>query len=624
MLNIYFTFQYLFLAILMKQYNTSCANDTWMCHDGGRCIEKRYVCDGKIHCKHGSDEEHCENWKCLDGFWKCSSHECIEQKYVCDGKSNFGHIPSCRDGSDEDNQFCDSWNCTANGIKCGPYCLPADEVCDGKASHGKMAKMCSGKDEDPVMCKQWNCSKGYWKCADNSKCLEEKYVCDNLETNNGAHWCPDRSESDPGHCARWTCAPGYWKCKDQVTCVNRVKVCDGDNTDKPDSARRRNCPDGSDEHLDVCLNWTCSSYYMKCKTGGKCVRENKIMDDKRDCKDSSDEDPLYVSGLPCSYPSHWKCKNGKCLDQYKNCTLCGNDTDVRLRCEQHDCSPDFWKCWDNSHCIYSPHVCDGRKHCKDKSDEHNALCGCPPDKQWPCKDGDGCINNKYVCNGFADCNDESDESFSVCDGKWTCPPGLGWTECYDKRSKRCARQCDGVRDCLDGTDEINCEKYSCLPGHKKCADNRQCIDEDDICNDERDCHDGSDELCEEKCLPEYLEAECFIGRRCSEDKAICFPAEKFCDGVIDCPLGSDEADSHCTCSQWGLHECQMNEQMMCVYNEWIDDRIITDQLCENLDIQQISSSKGNKFTEPKQSPHSEGKLETRPREERKDPFYRYL
>ncbi len=65
---------------------------------------------------------------------------------------------------------------------------------------------------------------------------------------------------------------------------------------------------------------------------------------------------------------------------------------------------------------------------------------------------------------------------------------------------------------------------------------------------------------------------------------ICLPVEKFCDGVIDCPLGSDEAASDCTCEEWGLNECKLNGQTMCVYNEWVDDGIITDQFFENFQI----------------------------------------
>ncbi len=87
------------------------------------------------------------------------------------------------------------------------------------------------------------------------------------------------------------------------------------------------------------------------------------------------------------------------------------------------------------------------------------------DTPWPCKNGDGCVYNEHVCDGYKDCNDNSDESPSACGTYWTCPAGLA--KCYDEY-KPCVPKCNRVTDCLDGSDEANCEWVICPGGHRKC------------------------------------------------------------------------------------------------------------------------------------------------------------
>ncbi len=191
-------------------------------------------------------------------------------------------------------------------------------------------------------------------------------------------------------------------------------------------------------------------------------------------------------------------------------------------------------CADNLQCIEAKFVCefsshDGslrpRKHdCYDKSDEHNKLCGCPTrsDNQradWFCMDGDGCEFIGEVCDGRADCNDESDEN------------------------------------------EIMCHSWQCPSNRIKCANDMQCINISHVCDGNENCRDKSDELCYDPCLKRHLKNKSII-RKCPEDRTKCIPVEDYCDRVLDCPDGSDEAG--CSCEDWNMYNCSIGESNLCI------------------------------------------------------------
>ncbi len=350
------------------------------------------------------------------------------------------------------------------------------------------------------------------------------------------------------------------------------------------------CLDLSDEDQEMCANWTCPGGFWRCMDGHKCIPDDKILDGHgMECPDGSDEMQQYHIGRPCPedyYNSYYKCNNTEqCIMMSQVCdgtAQCSDSSDEGDFCFYWECHEDYWKCGESPKCIYTgsgintlasggSRVCDGVKdclvcseygNCTDISDETNTLCICAED-EWPCKDTDGCVKKLQVCDGYKNCNDGSDEAVDYC-VEWECLPGYG--KCHDV--PQCVAWCDGRRQCSNGVDENNCEVYDCVEGKQKCADNKQCVDEKDICDGSTQCLDGSDELCNAPCLQSPVVGKGIV-KKCSEDIAKCFPFSQFCDRVGDCPLGSDEADSGCSCQDWDLQQCTIENVTLCIYPEWL-------------------------------------------------------
>ncbi len=432
------------------------------------------------------------------------------------------------------------------------------------------------------MCQQWNCVSGWWKCKDNIQCLHEKNICDGGKYGKGRRTIGCKDGSDEAHCENRTCPKGRWKCKDGITCIDNDRVCEGTRYSGV------HCPDKSDEQADFCRTWICSPGKWKCSDGSKCLPEKQILDKSKNCYDGSDEMIEYHRGRIC--PAGWKRCNdtGQCIYEKYWCdgrdNTSGRDNKLRLygcmdgsdegpSCKHWECLPDFWKCSDDLQCIMSELVCDGQKNCLDFSDEHNKLCGCPRNNDWPCMDGDGCIEQINVCNGNSDCKNETDEASLFC-LNWTYV--TGFEKCAD--SKKCASWYDAKKDCLDGSDETTCREYSCPEEFQKCANNLQCVRDQDVCDGKTNCMDGSDELCNAHCLKHPVNKT--IVKRCSEDNTLCFATEKFCDRDIHCPLGSDEAESNCDCHDWGMDKYLLESYNLCIYKEWMINDHLSNHLLE--------------------------------------------
>lgn len=181
-----------------------------------------------------------------------------------------------------------------------------------------------------------------------------------------------------------------------------------------------------------------------------------------------------------------------------------------------------------------------------------SLAACNP-QSWTCTNGD-CIDATSICDGTVDCADRSDETPALCSAN-SCP----------KFAFRCAygacvagqKECNGIADCADGSDEVtaNCPAatdaivFACddrdRPNQFRCRSGDQCVSGESQCDGKRDCRDGSDETVE-LCVRQYCPRSTF---RCAYGG--CVSGRFRCDGKVDCADGSDELASLCQSTAGG-------------------------------------------------------------------------
>ncbi|XP_052756265.1 prolow-density lipoprotein receptor-related protein 1 [Galleria mellonella] len=245
------------------------------------CVERSQLCDGKVDCPNGSDEETsiCDTLTCRENEFMCTSGSCILSSFKCDGEQD------CADGSDEAD--CNK-TCAFGYYQCrNKNCIEMRKRCDGQndCSDHSDEELC----EEPVTMFGETlvprCEEREYSCELNrSICLPFTARC-NFKTE-----CPGGTD-EIGCDLR--CAPrGLFECKEELICLAVKQLCNG----------VKDCLDGSDEIPEVCsmVNRT-SSFFPpplypadECRKGflcksGQCIELKQVCDRMPDCFDGSDE-----------------------------------------------------------------------------------------------------------------------------------------------------------------------------------------------------------------------------------------------------------------------------------------------------------------------------------------------
>ena len=265
-----------YVVCSLQPVQSTCPPSYVICDSG--CISEQFLCDGKVDCNSGQDEQNCtylctafnrtpnycqtkchpENCTCHELYFQCPSGGCIHSSQVCDGHAN------CINSEDE--SFCFSLTSTQLNRDTRNDFIPDEEDSSDEEIYINLLR--SRRKEVDDTCNSMNqvpCLKGHPACYSIDRmCLYDHTQDGRLRyCRNGLHLLD---------CEYFQCT-GSFKCRNSY-CVPTHKVCNG----------VQDCPYGDDEVM--CPVLACTNM-LKC--GQTCVHPSQICDGTMQCEFGEDE-----------------------------------------------------------------------------------------------------------------------------------------------------------------------------------------------------------------------------------------------------------------------------------------------------------------------------------------------
>ena len=527
------------------------------------CLDWREICNGHIDCLNdGVDEENCfqlEANECNEDEYRCLNGQCIPKSFFRDYQEN----PDCLDRSDEkystsptagcplDPSFrCEETTCTySSEFACGDgECRTAlhrwprssERACNNLRKYLFDRTIFSFQENSQLRYECWSAMICLLDLAFLFENIECAYICQfsrEICLGQIRRFCPQEFllPSYPifvGHVysafqssALHQTAPltPDYLCFNQTLCpFFPASIRIQNQTCQPSTYFDTNPMINLDYIFLSCLSnfqarnrtYCEQSNMYQCSNTHKCISKHRLVDNILDCYAGDDES--FNSSCSLNHTYRFQCSS-----QLEKCISPLNVEDLKINCPNWE-DEKFISTTSNTERIPFPMLCDGFWDLNVISADENNETDETHCEYWPC------VNQYTRCDGISNCVDNADElncESSLCSGNFH--PCISLTT-FKLSCLPMTLYGNGMIECLGGTDEQHyCRQsngFSRL-NYFQCQNSSICLRYQKVCDQSIDCLNSKED--EKFCrnttafMLEHICSDALRGFRTIEEEFLC-------------------------------------------------------------------------------------------------------